>query len=220
MTDRILVIAAVPMELSGVRRDGGGQVRWVAAGMGRRAAAVVRGRLAEERFSLVVSTGFAGGVRPGFRVGDLVMASDVVDAASGRRRRPTGGLSILQGACSVGTFVTVDGPLQDPERKAEIGSRWGAIAVDMETAGVAEAAEAAGVPWFSLRVILDPMETRLAAGSARETLGLALRPARWGDLKSFLAAIQRARQSLGNGLDVLIHAGNPLLQKPEASNVC
>ncbi|MBI3322279.1 MAG: hypothetical protein HYZ94_01185 [Candidatus Omnitrophica bacterium] len=199
----ILVAAAVPKELSGVRRNGDGRVRWMTAGMGPRAADAVRERLGRERFSLVVSTGFAGGVRPGFQVGDLVMASEVVRTDSGRRFRPAESVPGLQGACSFGTFVTLERPLRDPKRKQELGSTYGAIAVEMETAGVAEAAEAAGVPWVSLRAILDPMEVPLAAGSAREALGLALRPGRWKELNSFWAAIRRASESLGRGLELL-----------------
>ncbi len=199
----ILVVSAVPEELRDVPRGGSGAlVRWMSAGIGSRAADAVRERLSSEAFSLVVSTGFSGGARPGFRVGDLVMASEVVCAGSGRRSQAAE-VPGLTGACSSGTFVTVGRPLRDPWQKEDAGSRYGAIALDMETAGVAEAAAAAEVPWVSFRVILDPMEVRLAIGSARDALGLFLRPGRWCEFRDFMSAIRTASKSLATGLRLL-----------------
>lgn len=197
----ILVVSAVPAELSGAPRGGPRlPLRYLPAGMGPRAGDAVRRLLAREKFEWVVSTGFAGGARPGFRVGDLVLATEVVEAGTGRRYLPAAGLTGLNGSCSAGVFVTVERPLRDSSEKRELGARYGAAVVEMETAGVARAAEEAGVPWVALRAILDPMEVPLPACSARETLGMLLRPGSWGDLRDFLSAIRTASKSLGVGI--------------------
>ena len=201
----ILVVSAVPQELRDAPRGGAeSPLRYLPAGMGPRAGEVVRQRLAREKFEWVVSTGFAGGVRPGFRVGDLVLATEVVEAGTGRRRKPAAGWAGLNGSCSAGIFVTVERPLRDSGEKRELGARYGAVAVEMETARVAQAAEEAGVPWVSLRAILDPMEAPLPACSTRDALAMLLRPVRWGDFKDFLAAIRTASKSLGVGIGNLV----------------
>lgn len=197
----VLVVSAVPQELSDAPRGGrSSPLRYLPAGIGPGAVEAVRRRLAREKFSLVASTGFAGGVRPGFRVGDLVLATEVVEAGTGRRRKAAAGPAGLNGSCSAGLFVTVERPLRDSVEKREIGLRYGAVAVEMETAGVARAAEEAGVPWVALRAILDPMEAPLPACSAREALGMLLRPGGWGDFMDFWSAIRTASKSLGVGI--------------------
>lgn len=201
----ILVVSAVPQELGCVPRDGAdGRVRWIAGGVGPRAGAVVRQQLAQQRFSLVVSTGFSGGAQPDLKSGDLVLASEVIRAQSGWRRAPTGEALGLNEICSVGPFVTVERPLQSPQEKREMGSRYGAIAVDMESADVAEAAEQAGVPWVALRVILDPMDAPLLIGSGRQVLGMLPRPGRWREMAAFLGEVRRSGLSLGRGLSLLV----------------
>jgi len=189
MTDQILVTAAVAQELAGFRADGNGRCRVLLTGMGERAGAAVRKRLQAERFGLVVSAGFAGGGRPGFRVGDLVAASEVIHASSSRRYRPDAGfLAGLEGLASAGPFLTVDRVLPTPEAKAKAAGPFGAIAVEMESAWVAEAAEAAGVPWAALRVILDPLEEEI----------------RWTQWVRIWSAVRRASRSLSDGLNRLI----------------
>ncbi|MBI3323460.1 MAG: hypothetical protein HYZ95_03240 [Candidatus Omnitrophica bacterium] len=201
MTDRILLVAAVPVELSGVPRGGSTPVRLLAAGVGPKAGRAVRRHLDRERFSLVVSTGFSGGARPGLKPGDLVWASEVIRAGSGWRRAPTGDNRGLNGLCSVGPFVTVNRPLQRPQEKREMGLRYGAVAVDMESADVAEAAEQAGVPWVALRVILDPVDAPLLIGDGRQALGTLLRPWRWKEMAAFFSEVRRSSLSLGRGLN-------------------
>ena len=55
-----------------------------------------------------------------------------------------------------GMVLCVDEPLLTPADKAKAHDRTGALAVDMESAGVAEAALRKGLPFFCLRVICDP----------------------------------------------------------------
>jgi len=48
-----------------------------------------------------------------------------------------------------------------PEGKRGLFERWGAAAVDMESAGVAGVAQDAGVPWLVVRVVGDTAEQKL-----------------------------------------------------------
>ncbi len=185
-----LVVAAVSQELRDFHPgDVPGGVQLLLTGMGRRAAGEsVRRRLSAGGVDLVVSTGFAGGVRPGFTAGDLVMASEVIHASSGERSRPDSSFFGLEGLACTGPFVTVDRVLPDPRLKSEVGTRYGAVAVEMESFAVARAADEHGVPWVAVRAILDPMETHL----------------QWWKIFGFLRTMRTASRSLAGGLHSLM----------------
>lgn len=209
LTGSVLIVAAVPQELRDLRFRREPGVQCLVTGMGpRRAGEAVRRRLSAGGISLVVSTGFSGGVRPGFGVGDLVMASEVIHASSGERSRPDPGFFGLNGMASIGPFVTVEQVLPDPAAKAEVGERFGAIAADLESAAVAQAAEAAGVAWVAVRAILDPMEIPLAVRSRTQALKLLAVPRRWKEFSGFLRAVRTASRSLAGGLHCLIERRN------------
>jgi adenosylhomocysteine nucleosidase len=97
----------------------------------------------------VMVVGIAGGIGT-TRVGDLVVPEVVVDHATGREYRSTP----LGGRPAAGTIVTSDELLVDPVLVARLVDE-GAIALDMETAAVAEVCDARGVPWCAVRVISD-----------------------------------------------------------------
>ena len=200
----ILVVAAVSQELQGFRFKENFGVQRLITGMGQRAREAVRRRLSFGDVSLVISTGFAGGIRPGFEVGDLVMASEVIQASSGERKYPDPSFLGLNGLASVGPFVTVERVLSDPQAKSEAGVRFGAIAADMEAAAVAISAEAAGVAWVAVRAILDPMEFPLKISSGRQALRCLAAPGRWSEFSGFLKMIRTASRSLAEGLHLLI----------------
>lgn len=209
---KILVATAVARELAHFRaRDG---VECLVTGMGPRSARAVRDRIRRGGVSRVVSTGFAGGIRPGFEVGDLVVASEVIEAGSGRRWRPES-LRGFNGLASVGPFLTVGRILSDPASKLSAGAKFGAIAADLETAAVAEAAHQSGVPWVALRAILDPTETSLAVTSRWQALALLVSGARRRRLQAFLDGVQTASRSLALGLGSLVDSLQMELQEKE-----
>jgi len=203
-----LIVAAVPQELQNFRLQRVAGVSCLVTGMGRRSAEAVRQRLSLGDVGLVVSAGFAGGLRPGFKVGDLVMASEVIQASSGERRTPDSSFFGLDGPASVGPFVTVERVLSDPQAKSETGVRFGAIAADMETAAVAQSAEAAGVAWVAVRAILDPMEFPLRIGSPAQALRRMASPGGWKEFSEFLQMIRTASRSLADGLNLLVERRN------------
>ncbi|MBI3616247.1 MAG: hypothetical protein HY211_07000 [Candidatus Omnitrophica bacterium] len=208
--------------------EGGNDTTILFTGIGpSNAAKALRRSLAGGRYRLIVSAGFSGGTRPGLKVGDLVLASEVVDISLGRRwvpayeepfmlslskherektvrspfdeLRANGNTNVI-----LGPIATVSRPVSDPTEKERLGQRHGVVAVDMETAAVAAAAGAAGVPWIALRAILDPMEVRLSVGSLRQGLRCVADPFRWRNLRQFMGAVRSARESLSKGLKVLL----------------
>jgi hypothetical protein len=66
---------------------------------------------------------------------------------------------------SVPTFdggsLTVDHLVAEPEERVELRARYQATSVNMEDYRVAEAAQRAGVPFLSVRVVLDTASQRL-----------------------------------------------------------
>jgi len=192
-TDRsrrpILVVAAVRQELAPFLKNGCGDAQVLLTGMGRRRAlAAVRKALKNGSYRCVVSAGFAGGTGPDFRTGDLVVASEVIEADSLRRWQAGDAAAGLKGPFRVGPFLTVEKLLGDPRDKQEAARRFGAIGVEMETSAVAEAASEAGLPWVGVRAILDPAEVRVSIGS-------------WF---FFLKAMKVASRSLAQGLAGII----------------
>ena len=58
-------------------------------------------------------------------------------------------------AVSEEALVSVDAVLTDVAAKQSLASRTGAVAVDMESAGIARVAQRAGMPFLVLRVVAD-----------------------------------------------------------------
>lgn len=203
----VLIVTAVPQEIKAFHQANGHLkgILLFETGMGDPTAfARVRRQLESGRYRAVISAGFAGGVSSGFQVGDLVLASEVIEESTGRRLKPSVLLESGTLPARVGPFVTVKKPLRTPSSKSELGTRFSALAVEMETAGVADAAMRAGIPWMGLRAILDPMEQPLAVSSMGQGLGLLAQPWRWNRLASFLGSVRTAGESLARGLEILV----------------
>jgi len=133
----------------------------------------------------LVSFGIAGGLDPDLRPGDVILTDAVVGEAEAWR----GGMQPLLGelARRVGAR---DGPvfgagaiLATPAAKARLHRDTGALAVDLESAAVARAAAARGIPFVVLRAIADPAERDLPS-AALLPLGAGGRPGYFRILRS------------------------------------
>jgi adenosylhomocysteine nucleosidase len=112
----------------------------------------------------LISFGFAGGLDPELGQGTVVIGEQLVaDEAPELRYHPPPALietwyaaaSAEQLPVQRGTIVTVKRAVADPWSKVALARRTGACAVDMETAGVAEAARQAGLPCVAVRAVVD-----------------------------------------------------------------
>lgn len=125
-------------------------------------------RLAEELLAAgasgLVSFGIAGGLAPMLRPGDLVIAAGV--ATNDGRTLATDPAWLLQllerlpGAVS-GLIYGDVAIAATPERKSQLYATTGALAVDLESAGVATVCHAAGKPFAVIRAVADPANRRL-----------------------------------------------------------
>jgi len=112
----------------------------------------------------ILSAGFSGALRPEQRVGDLILATEVMDQRGNRwpASRPMALLSA--DGFTLGQLLTTSALVGDPHEKRRLGEEYGAAAVDMESALVARLCHEHGVPFACLRVISDDLNTPLSPG--------------------------------------------------------
>lgn len=137
----------------------------VESGVGpQRAAAGTEALIAGHQPAWVISAGFAGGLDERLRLNDIVMAESVVNTDGGRlsldlKISPqevarTAGLH-------VGRLLTVDRIVSTAQQKRSLAADHGALAVDMETYGVAEICRRHKVRFLAVRVISDTVDDEL-----------------------------------------------------------
>ncbi|HLA83812.1 MAG TPA: hypothetical protein VJL29_03380 [Thermoguttaceae bacterium] len=118
----------------------------------------------------VISAGFAGGLSDALGRHDLVVADSVVGPSGERVTLDlpfdpnTLGMSV-----HVGALLTVEKIVRRPEEKRGLGERFGAAAVDTETAVVAEVCRQRGVPVAAVRVLTDAVDETLPPDVQRLT---------------------------------------------------
>ncbi len=152
-------------------RLAGRQVVLLQAGIGRdRACRALLTAAQQFAFSAAWSLGFAGGLTAGLRPGSLVCPAVVLrdDGGTGKSldvapahaavRTALSGAGIL---AQDGSLLTVDVPLRSSDAKRAAHQRTGAIAVDMEASGVADAAGRLGIPWLAVKVVVDVVDEML-----------------------------------------------------------
>jgi nucleoside phosphorylase len=231
---KVLVLVALEHELRVVARalgaaGRGGVVRARVSGIEVVAMAIgmgedARSALAEQRPRLVVSCGFAGGLDPALAPGDLVLATAVRSAGGGALGGPEAprlaAAAALNGLrCVQGELVCATSVAATPEEKRAL-ARSGAVAVDMESYPVAQAAGEAGVPWLALRAIVDPLDSSLppfAREARRDYFWPALRYALSGP-RAALALVRLARGAsrAGAALETALRRLGPALAAAEA----
>ena len=106
----------------------------------------------------VFMAGFAGALVEDLDVGDGVHVGAVV-GPDGVRREATLPLDLPY---RVGTLVTSDRMIGEPNEKRKLAETHHAIVVDMETSYVASWCEERGVPWGCVRVVSDDVRTPLS----------------------------------------------------------
>ncbi len=109
----------------------------------------------------IVACGFAGALREGMKIGDLVVAEAVRELDGDEIATPSGMPADASRGLHVGRFVTTPGIVRTVAEKRELAERYDALAVDMETFAVATAARAAGVPFMAVRSITDGLAADL-----------------------------------------------------------
>lgn len=168
--------------LAAARQGRAGDFRVVVGGLAGRAVVLIQAGIGRDRarrallaashqfsFRAALSLGFAGGLAETLCVGDVVCPAAVLldDGRTGQSFGVAPAQAAVRAALAAagirihdGPLLTVDDPLRTPEVKRAAHRRTGAVAVDMEAAGVAEAARDLGIPWLAIKAVVD------AAGEA------------------------------------------------------
>ena len=145
----------------------------------------------------ILSAGFAGGLDPVLRVGDVIEPSSVVNARDGSRIGTDQGAGILVTSTEIATAA----------HKRKLRDLYAANAVDMEAAAVAQGAEVRGLKFGALKVVSDeadwslpPVEGFVSRDGSFRTAAfafhVALRPWLW----SSTIALARNSRKAGNAL--------------------
>jgi nucleoside phosphorylase len=147
--------------------------------------------------AVIHSVGFAGGLNPTSRVGDILTPAIVLDARDNSRYQ------IPHGQDTLITFMEVASPSQ----KKKLAETYAAQAVDMEAAAVAAAAQLHNIPFAATKVISDGVDFEFpdisrfitAQGqfnSAGFALYAALRPWLWPGVAALAANSNKAATAL------------------------
>ena len=199
-----------------VGQAGGVEVHLIKTGMGpAAAAAAAHAVLSDMALDAVVSTGYAGAVGPA-GIGAVILGTEILnwttDHAQASFSSDPALLAIAREAAdsarvpwSQGAVATVEHVVWRAEAKQALGKASGAIAVDMESAAIAQAAAAVGVPFLLVRVVSDradenlPMDFNLwltPGGRVRAVAQLVMRPSILRALFQMKRQVEQGAQNL------------------------
>ena len=170
----------------------------VCGGMGAEAARrATEAAVALYQPGLVQSVGFAGGLDPALKVGEIFLPSFVIDARDGSSVETMTGSGVLVSAAEIA----------GAERKRKLAESYRAQAVDMEAASVARGAQARNVRFMAVKAISDesgfampPMDRFVNRDgqfrSGRFVIFAILRPWLWRRVIQLAANSAKASKSL------------------------
>jgi len=232
----VAVVAATDVELRFVRNGllrvppGGhddNQIAVLRCGIGVRRPQCVENAAPRQA---IVSAGFAAGLDPRLRPGDIVLPRFVIDSSGGTHgacpvlhRRLA---SVLETLGQVYTEAVADtkAVLFDSRDKRRLFRQSGAASADMESARLAETGRKSKLRFVVLRVILDPADAALPPsiapagwtgqppGPGRIMRELFAHP---GEIRSFLSLL-RSVNVAGRSLSAAMQCAAPVLQSSGA----
>lgn len=103
----------------------------------------------------IIVAGFAGALRTGMPLAEVVVATEVVDEHGGR-------WATTWPEKRTGRVLTCDQMIGEPARKLELGIRHDAEVVEMESSAVAEICQKRGIAFGCVRVVSDDVNKPLS----------------------------------------------------------
>jgi adenosylhomocysteine nucleosidase len=131
------------------------------SGIGHAAAAAAARRLIDAGAGALVSWGMAGGLAPSLEAGAVCLPEEVIGhdgthyPTAGEWRETLSRLVAAHRRVAGGSLLTSAAPIATAAAKAAAHRDTGAVAVDMESSAVAQAARTHGLPFIAVRVIVD-----------------------------------------------------------------
>jgi nucleoside phosphorylase len=195
------LVFALPEEARVVRRRvrgvfGGQEVSLSFVGVGAGRIGELEGSIEVTKPRLVISSGFAGATRSLLEAGDFVLSTNYTDVAFAE-------------ALSQQKIFDAAGPFVQVQQVAPASVKWslnrsqGAVAVDMESATIADLCRRKGIPLITARMISDAIDEGIPAiFSRRRFSGLK----DLGDAAVFAARMLRLTGKLADRLETLIGA--------------
>ncbi len=180
-------------------------------GIGRKAATLAASVVADyAQPELLISAGVVGALRPELRVGDRVIAREVLDAEAGTRF-PTARFNTR---ALDGVVVTVNA-VEGEDSKRMLHDRFGADVVDMEAAAVAAVAQQRGIDFAVVKAVSDelaftmPPLGRFVDEAGQFHMGgfvayIAMRPRWWGAVGALSKNTKLASVNLSLAVEHLI----------------
>jgi hopanoid-associated phosphorylase len=164
---RLGVVVGLPQEAAILKRVLGKATPLLVCACAQPArAALGAAELIAAGADILLSFGFAGGLDPALRPGDIIVGAGVVgidgtmhETDDAMAQRICAALDESGFRWSAGLVAGADRALTTPAAKQALSASTGAIIVDMESHAVG----AAGLPFAILRVVVDPAERALPA---------------------------------------------------------
>ena len=188
-----------------------GAMLWL-SGMGLAAAQRAAQELVNAGAKALAVFGVAGALDSSLSNGALFCPEQVLDENGGRYATDASWRTSLQQSlatlCASGSLLSVREPLLTIAEKTNAHQRFGALAVDMESAAVAAVAQRHSLPFITLRAIVDEASDAIPsalnhsvdAWGRPRALGLIAalcrHPSVLGDLPRLYSRMQRATQAL------------------------
>lgn len=158
------------------------------------------------RPELLIATGLAGGLKPEWRLGRTLIATEVIDSGTGRRFKTKGGDGVVVSSRIIAGV---------PEKRRLAAAFPDADVVDMEGAAVAGIAAKHGLPFMAIKAVSDNLEFDLpplnpfvtpdgSFQSVRFTLWAALRPHSWPKIAHLKRISDQGAAALADLLNSII----------------
>ncbi len=189
-----MIIAAVGLERERRIVDGPGVVAIAGGGDKARLEALLEAHAAKAHG--IISIGIAGGLAPGLRPGNWVLADGVDGTPTDAKW--TSRLAARLPDATRGLLLGVDAIVASSVEKANLHRSTGALAVDMESHVAARVAQRHCLPFAAARIVCDP---------AHRTLPPAARVAMKPDGRVDFLAVMRSLLAQPSQLPALILTG-------------
>lgn len=190
------------------------EIRVAVTGVGEFSGRKILSRSLDDGPDICISSGLAGGLKPEFSVGQVLVAKNVADLGGSRHLPCDAELVALAseaGAQVAGTFLSSDHVVARAEEKQKLAGL--ADAVDMESVNILSAAKKKNIRAIAIRAISDSAETDLpldfenlfdsrGAVNVRKVAGqIAAHPGRIPGLLRLAQHSEHAARALAHFLD-------------------